>query len=113
MRLIDADKLMADDTFCEGIECDMCSLSYIDDVYHCRACGVTKWIINQPTVCDIEQSAILLRKLYEEYEHTLEQIRAEITEIRDSWEKDCYQDEADALTLALKIIDRYTKGAEE
>ena len=37
-----------------------------------------------PTVCDIEQSAILMRKLYEEYEHNLEQIRAEIeSEIRD------------------------------
>lgn len=40
----------------------------------------------------------------------LEQIRAEITEIRDSWEKDCYHDEADALTYALKIIDKYMKG---
>ena len=63
MRLIDADKLMADDTFCEGIECDMCSLSYIDDVYHCRACGVTKWIINQPTACDIDAITTELKAL--------------------------------------------------
>ena len=43
----------------------------------------------------------------------IEQIRAEITEIRDSWEKDCYHDEADALTLALKIIEKNTKGEPE
>ena len=88
MRLIDADKLMADDTFCEGIECDMCSLSYIDDVYHCRACGVTKWIINQPTVCDIEQ------------------IRAEIRQIVDA-ETEHDEKWARGLHYALCVIDRH------
>ena len=38
----------------------------------------------------------------------LNKIRAEITKIRDSWEKDNYHDEADALTLALEIIDKYS-----
>ena len=34
-------------------------------------------------------------------------IRQKITELRDSWKEDCYHDEADALTLALDIIDEY------
>ena len=42
----------------------------------------------------------------------LEKIRAEITQIRDSWEEDNYHDEADALTLALEIIDKYTGVSE-
>lgn len=42
-----------------------------------------------------------------EQEPILDKIRDEITEIRDSWEKDNYHDEADALTLALRIIDEY------
>lgn len=39
----------------------------------------------------------------------IEKIRAEIAKIRDSWEKDCYHDEADALTLAVQIIDKYAE----
>ena len=42
----------------------------------------------------------------------IEDIKAEITEIRDSWETDCYHDEADALDKALKIIDKHISGKE-
>lgn len=41
-----------------------------------------------------------------EQEPILEKIRAEITELRDSYEKDNYHDEADALTTALAILDK-------
>ena len=99
MRLIDADKLMADDTFCVGIGCDMCSLSYIDDVHYRRTCGVTKWIINQPTVCDIEQ----IRK----------RIRYEAN-VLDTTKGFAYcSGWMDAFKFALDIINEYTKGAEQ
>ena len=42
----------------------------------------------------------------------LEDIKAEIQSIRNSWEKDNYHDEADALTLALEIIDKHIGGKE-
>ena len=41
----------------------------------------------------------------------IDDIKAELTYIRDSWEKDNYHDEADALTLALKKIDKHIGGA--
>lgn len=37
----------------------------------------------------------------------LDDVKAEIRELRDSWEKDCYHDEAEALNIALKIIDKH------
>lgn len=40
----------------------------------------------------------------------IEDIKTEIKEIRDSWELDCYHDEADALTLAIKIINKHISG---
>lgn len=44
----------------------------------------------------------------------LDDVKAEIRELRDSWEKDCYHDEAEALNLALKIIDKHVgKESEE
>ena len=42
----------------------------------------------------------------------LDDVKAEIKEHRDSWEKDGYYDEADALNIALKIIDKYIGKAE-
>lgn len=42
----------------------------------------------------------------------LDSVKAEIKEHRDSWEKDGYYDEADALNIALKIIDKYIGKAE-
>ena len=39
----------------------------------------------------------------------IDKIKTEIKEIRDSWRKDCYDDEANALDTALKIIDKYTQ----
>lgn len=40
---------------------------------------------------------------------TLEKIRAEIAKIRDSRERASHHDEADALALAVQIIDRYAE----
>lgn len=40
-------------------------------------------------------------------EPIIDKIRAEIARLRDSWEKDNYHDEADALTTALAILDKY------
>lgn len=40
----------------------------------------------------------------------LDDVKAEIRELRDSWEKDCYHDEAEALNIALKIIDKHISG---
>lgn len=42
----------------------------------------------------------------------LDDVKAEIKELRDSWEKDCYHDEAEALNTALKIIDKHIGKAE-
>lgn len=42
----------------------------------------------------------------------LDSIKAEIKEKCDSWEKDGYLDEADALNVALKIIDKHIGKAE-
>jgi len=42
----------------------------------------------------------------------IEKIKSEIRELRDSWEKDCYHDEAEALNTALKIIDKHIGKAE-
>ena len=44
---------------------------------------------------------------YKEQDPILDKIRAEIARLRDSWEKDNYHDEADALTTALAILDKY------
>ena len=41
------------------------------------------------------------------YGTLLDDVKAEIRELRDSWEKDCYHDEAEALNIALKIIDKH------
>ena len=79
--------------------------------------NIDECINNVPTVCDIEQSAILMRKLYEEYEHNLEQIRAEIeSEIRDIKANATEFGNAPirffnkGVRTALKIIDKHTKG---
>lgn len=42
----------------------------------------------------------------------LDSVKAEIKEKCDSWEKDGYLDEADALNVALKIIDKHIGKAE-
>jgi hypothetical protein len=47
-----------------------------------------------------------------EQELALEKTIAEITELRDSYEKDNYHDEADALTTALEIFDKYKAESE-
>lgn len=54
---------------------------------------ITAWIDNTPTICDIDK------------------ILDEIKYYRDSYDLDNYHDEADALTLALKIIDMHTAGS--
>ena len=36
----------------------------------------------------------------------------EITELRDSWKRDCYHDEADALSTAIKIINKHIRKRE-
>lgn len=46
-------------------------------------------------------------RMKEQFENNYQLICAEIREIRDSHDKDGYHDEADALTLALKIIDKH------
>lgn len=51
---------------------------------------------------------IALKKIVEqELNKVLEDIKTEIKETRDRWEKDGYYDEADALNIALKIIDKH------
>lgn len=40
----------------------------------------------------------------------VDEIRTKMTEIRDLWAKDDYHDEADVLTLALRIIDECIGG---
>lgn len=45
-------------------------------------------------------------------EPILDKTKAEIARLRDSWEKDNYHDEADALTTALAIIDKYKAESE-
>ena len=52
--------------------------------------------------------------LYKELKNgiPLDDVKAEIRELRDSWEKDCYHDEAEALNIALKIIDKHIGKAE-
>lgn len=40
----------------------------------------------------------------------LDEIKAEIKEHRDNWEKDGYLDEADALNVALKHINKHIAG---
>ena len=40
----------------------------------------------------------------------IEDIKAEIAYLRDAWRKDRYDDEADALSTVLMIINRYTGG---
>lgn len=47
-----------------------------------------------------------------EQEPIIDKIRAEITELRDGYEKDNYHDEADALTTALAIYDKYKVESE-
>lgn len=42
----------------------------------------------------------------------IDDIKLEIKELRDSWEKDGYHDEAEALNTALKIIDKHIGKAE-
>jgi len=42
-----------------------------------------------------------------EQKPALDKAIAEITELRDSYEKDNYHDEADALATALEIYDKY------
>ena len=41
------------------------------------------------------------------FDSFIEGIKGEITELRDSWELDCYHDEADALNKAVQIIDKH------
>lgn len=55
----------------------------------------------------VERGAITenMRMLYK-----IDSIKAEIKELRDSWEKDCYHDEAEALDTALRIIDKHMRG---
>lgn len=48
-----------------------------------------------------------------EQKSALEKTIAEITELRDSYEKDNYHDEADALTTALEIFDKYKAERED
>jgi hypothetical protein len=48
-----------------------------------------------------------------EQKPALEKTIAEITELRDSYEKDNYHDEADALTIALEIFDKYKAESED
>ena len=43
----------------------------------------------------------------------LDNVKAEIRELRDSWEKDCYHDEAEALNIALKIIDKHISAEKD
>lgn len=43
----------------------------------------------------------------------LDKIKGEIRELRDSWEKDCYHDEAEALNIALKIIDKHISAEKD
>ena len=46
-------------------------------------------------------------KKAEPLSEVLDDAKREIAELRDSWEKDCYHDEAEALNIALKIIDKH------
>ena len=48
-------------------------------------------------MCEACRMAIRLNKAWDK-------VVEKITKLRDCWEKDCYHDEADALTTALKII---------
>ena len=77
----------------------------------CEALNDGTPIPDNATVCDVEQSAILLRKLYEEYEHTLEQIRAEIYKksVQMHFDGNFYI----KMDEVLQIIDKYTKGESE
>ena len=58
-------------------------------------------------------TVLLTQEAYEELlkrARNIEKAKAEIKELRDSWERDCYHDEAEALDTALKIIDKCTEG---
>lgn len=95
MRLIDADKLYPDSVSIKGD----------------RLCISQSQIANAPTVCDIEQSAILMRKLYEEYEHNLEQIRAEIEKVFCiSVITDELRTPMEVKAEILQIIDKHISG---
>ena len=97
MRLIDADALkMKAERFGSNMT-ELLSFEFV----------TVEDIDEMPTVCDIEQSAILMRKLYEEYEHTLEQIRTEIENIKDFEVVNggLYVRQYDV----VQIIDKYTK----
>ena len=99
MRLIDADALLQKQYRID----DSATLSTRDVVN-------VEDIEDASTVCNIEQSAILMRKLYEEYEHNLEQIRAEIQENINYNKKMDYQGIVAGLLLTLNIIDKHTEG---
>lgn len=92
--------------------------------FECSKCGneYYRWSYSKRTTClcsdcynkrQREQAkAWQKRKLQEYADKVLEDIKAEIQSIRSSWEKDNYHDEANALTLALEIIDKHIGGKE-
>lgn len=59
---------------------------------------------------EIDLYSVIKQKYIER--EVLDKIRTEITELRDSYEKDNYHDEADTLTTALAILDKYKAESE-
>ena len=72
--------------------------SFIFVTYEQKYTDMEYKIANLPSVTRTDMSVI-------------ENIKAEIAKLRDSWETDCYHDEANALNTALKIINKHLEGA--
>ena len=101
MRLIDADEMLANGFKNKTVKIDRAYLEPTCELQVRLMFGdAQRFIDSQPTV-----EAVLVEQL--------NKAKEKITYLRDSWEKDCYLDEANALTTALRIIDEYTKGEQE
>lgn len=97
MRLIDADALKEKlkehyDLFVSAYQ-NVHEMSLADKLRVDEMINSLAEVTNAPTICDIDK------------------ILDEIKYYRDSYDLDNYHDEADALTLALKIIDMHTAGS--
>lgn len=101
MRLIDADEMWANGFENKTVKIDRAYLEPTCELQIRLMFGdAQRFIDRQPTV-----EAVLVEQL--------NKAKEEITYFRDRWEKECHLGEANALTTALRIIDKYTKGEDE
>ena len=78
-----------------------------NDEYSCGMRNGIRWAISV-----LNDEKPMFEDCPNRVDKVLEDIKAEITELKDSWELDCYHDEADALNTALEIIDKHISGKE-